>query len=341
MKIGRFGKAIIIALAAAVVILALFGPRLVEKKPVKQETGSMQRPRSGITAKGVVESSEEIVLGSQVKGQIRRMFVSAGSTVSKGQLLLEFDDDKAAAQLQQAKAALSGAESRLRELSSGYRSEDIAMSQAGQQRAEAVYREARNEFERQQRLFSKDATTRVEVTRAEEKLRVAEAQLRESEANVLKYRKGMRSEEVEQARSARDRAAAELRYCEGVMKDYRVLAPISGLVAERMRAAGESTDVGTPLLKLINPDLTRVRAELEETEAGKVTVDQQAEVTADAYPGKVFEAKVTKVLPVVQKKTQKSFDPVASFDINTQEIHLSLKDFTAFKNGMTVTVRFK
>ena len=341
MKIGRFGIVIIIVLAAAVVILALFGPLLVDKKPTKQEVDHMQRPRIGITAKGVVESSEEIVLGSQVKGQIRRMLVSAGTMVSKGQLLLEFDDDKAVAQLQQAKAALDSAESRLRELSSGYRSEDVAMAQSSQQRAEAVYREARSEFERQQRLFSKDAAAKIEVSRAEEKLKIAESQLRESEANLQKYRKGVRREEVEQARAARDRAAADLRYGEVVMKDYRVVAPISGIVAERIREAGESTEIGAPLLKLINPDLTRIRAELDETEVGKVAVGQQAEVTADAFPGKIFEGSVTKVLPIVQKKTQKSFDPVASFDINTQEIHIALKDFSSFKNGMTVTVRFK
>lgn len=341
MKIGRFGMALIASLTFVVIILALFGPRLVEKQPAKQETDRLQRPRTGITAKGVVESSQEVVVGSQIKGQIRRMLVSAGTLVTKGQLLLELDDEKAVAQLQQAKAALQAAEARLRELSAGYRSEDVTMAQTGQQRAEAVYREARDEFERQQRLFSKDAAARIDVTRAEEKLKVAESHLKENEANLQKFRKGVRQEEIEQSRAARDRAAADLRYAEGVLKDYRILAPISGVVAERLRDAGESTEVGAPILKLFNPDLTRIRAELEETEVGKVAPGQAAEVTADAYPGKIFEGSVTKVLPVIQKKTQKSFDPVASFDINTQEIHVALKDFSAFKNGMTVTVRFK
>lgn len=341
MKISRLGMIIILVLAAAVVALALFGPRLVEKKPAQQEAARMQQPRSGITAKGVVESGQEIVLGSQVKGQIRRMLVSAGSSVSKGQLLLEFDDEKALAQLQQSRAALAAAESHLKEVSSGYRSEDVAMAQTSRQRAEAVYQEAKSEFDRQQRLYSKDAAARVDVTRAEEKLKVAEATLRENEANLQKYRTGMRREEVERARAERDRAAADLRYSEGVLRDYRVTAPISGLVAERLRDAGESTEVGTPLMKIFNPDLMRIRAELEETEIGKVAPGQAVEVSADAYPGKLFEGSVTKVLPVVQKKTQKSFDPVASFDINTQEIHITLKDFSAFRNGMTVTVRFK
>lgn len=341
MKIGRFGIVLITTLAVIVIVLALFGPRLVEKQSPKQKTDRPQRSRTGITAKGMVESSQEVTIGSQVKGQIRRMLVSAGTQITKGQLLLELDDEKAVAQLQQAKAGLAAAEARLRELSGGYRSEDVTMAQTGQQRAEAVYREARDEFERQQRLFNKDAAARIDVTRAEEKLKIAESQLRENEANLQKYRKGVRREEIEQARAARDREAADLRYAEGVLRDYRILAPISGVVAERLRDAGESVEVGAPILKLFNPDLARIRAELEETEVGKVQPGQAVEVTADAYPGKIFEGSVTRVLPVIQKKTQKSFDPVASFDINTQEIHLTLKDFSALKNGMTVTVRFK
>ena len=340
MKLGVSGRILIIVLAAAVVLLTLFGPRLVEKKQ-EQHEASVQAPRTGVTAKGLVESGEEIVLSSQVKGQIRRMLITAGSQVAKGQLLVEFVDDKAAAQLQQARAAMASAQSRLQELSAGYRNEDVAMAQSSQQRAEAVYREARDDFDRQQRLLSKEAAAAVEVTQAERRLKVAESDLRESEANLQKYRRGVRSEEIDQARAARDRAAAEVQYWQEMVKDYRVLAPITGLVTERMRESGESTEVNTPLLKLINPNLMRIRAELDETEIGKVTVGQQAEVTADTYPGRVFQASVTKVLPTVKRKSQKSFDPAASFDINTQEVHLGLKDFSDLKNGMTVTVRFK
>lgn len=340
MKLGVSGRIFVVFSAAAVLLLALFGPRLVEKKQPQQEAG-IQAPRTGVSAKGLVESGEEIVLSSQVKGQIRRMLVTAGSQVGKGQLLVEFVDDKAAAQLQQARAALASAQSRLQELSAGYRNEDVAMVQSSRQRAEAVYLEARDDLDRQQRLLKKEAATAVEVTQAERRLRVAEADLRECEANLQKYRSGVRSEEIVQARAARDRAAAEVRYSQEVVKDYRVLAPIAGLVTERMRESGESTEINTPLLKLINPSLMRVRAELDETEIGKVTVGQQAEVTADTYPGRVFQASVTRVLPTVKRKSQKSFDPAASFDINTQEVHLGLKDFSDLKNGMTVTVRFK
>lgn len=74
---------------------------------------------------------------------------------------------------------------------------------------------------------------------------------------------------------------------------------------------------------------------------GRVTVGQLVEVTVEAFRDKIFNGKVIKVFPVVHKKTQKSFDPMASFDINTQKIHIQLDEYPGLKNGMTTTVRFK
>ena len=37
----------------------------------------------------------------------------------------------------------------------------------------------------------------------------------------------------------------------------------------------------------------------------------------------------------------KTFDPLASFDMNSQEIYIRLTDYEGLKSGMTVTVKFK
>lgn len=329
------------AVAAGALLLAVFGPLVLNKKENRPRYAGSASTARTITAKGTVESSEEVMVGSQVQGVVSRVYVSAGDSVAKGQLLLEFDRHKIHAQLLQAQASLAAARAHLSEARAGYRPEEISMAQYGSQRAQTVYQEARAEYERLSRLFHKDAVTAVEVSRAEEQMRVADAQLQSSNANLVKFRAGLRPEEVRSALAGYDRAAADLRMIEAVARDYRIVSPIAGIVAERHRDAGESADINTPLFKLVNPEYSRIRAELEESEVGRVKVGQAAEITADAYPGKVFAGRVTKVFPVVQKKTQKSFDPMASFDINTQEIQVALQDRSAFENGMTVTVRFK
>lgn len=341
MKNGRLGIGIIGALICVAVLIALLGPKLLERKPEPVPVDPGSGAQGGVTAKGVVESGNDIELSSQVKATVSRVLVEDGAAVKAGQLLLEFDSTKIEAQRMQARAALAGAEARYRELTSGYRTEDVTVAKSGRERSLAVFTQAKDEYERQRRLYDKGATTLVELNRAEERLRVSEGELGGAEANLAKFRYGTRNEERDQARAEVERAKAELSFIHGVLKDYRVYAPTSGLVAARFRDAGEGADVGTPLLHLINPETLRIRAELEETDVGRVKEGQKADVTMDAYHGKVFPGTVSKVFPVVLKKTQKSFDPMASFDINTQKIHIRLDDYSGLKSGMTVTVRFK
>ena len=332
---------IIVAVLVAAVVLAVFGPSMTDKINNSTVPGVMAPRKEGVSAKGRVESSEEILLSSQVTAVVEKVYVDAGDNVEKGQLLLEFDTRKIEAQLQQRKASVAVAQAKLADAQAGFRAEDKVAAEHGRQRFQAVFLEAKDEYERLSRLLVKDAVTLVEVKRAEEKLHVAKAQLQEAEVNQEKLRGGFRLHEVRLAEAAYDLAKADVNYAESLLDDYKIYAPISGLVGERFRDRGESTDIETPLFKLINPALARIRAELEETEVGKVQEGQDAQVSVDAYPGKRFDGVVSKVFPLVRKKTQKNFDPMATLDINTQEIHIKLQDSSLLKNGMTVTVRFQ
>lgn len=341
MKNSRFGILIIGALLIVAALLAILGPKLVEKHPEKLPSASDTDKQVGITAKGVVESAEDVELSSQVKGTVARVMVEEGAIVHKGQLLLEFDRSKIEAQHRQARSELAAVGSRYREAAKGYRTEDILMVSSGKERAKAIYDQAKDDYERQRRLFEKGAATQTDLNRALEQLKISEGDLSSSNANLAKYRQGVRSEERDQAGANLERAKAEVQYVESILKDYHLYAPISGIVTERHKDRGEGTDIGTPLFRIVNPETFRIRAELEETDIGRVKEGQQVEVTVEAFRNKVFRGKVSKVFPAVHKKTQKSFDPMASFDINTQKIHIQLEDYPGLRNGMTTTVRFK
>ena len=341
MKNGRLGIIVIGLLMLAAILLAMLGPRLVEKPAARLPAPTPGAQSGGVTAKGVVESADDVELSSQIKGIISRVLVEEGTEVVKGQLLLEFEQDKLHAQRRQVLSGLNAARSRYEEARAGYRGEDVRMVDSGKARAQAVYDQARDEYERQRRLLAQDATTRVELNRAMERLKIAEGDLTGADANLAKHRQGVRSEVREQAKADMERAQADLQYIDSLMKDYRVHAPISGIITERHVDRGEGTDIGTPLFRVINPATLRIRAELEETELGKVTEGQSVEVIAEAFRDKVYHGKVSTIFPVIHKKSQKSFDPIASFDINTQKIHITLDNYSGLRNGVTVTVRFK
>ena len=340
MKNNRFGILLITLLIVLAIGLAILGPMLFRQKAPKESPPVQQTKGSFLAAKGIVESEEAVQINSQVKGAIMKMRADESDMVKKGEPLVTLDSSTLAAKINAAEAALDEAKAHLKELERGYRTEDIEMAKSRFKSAEATYLNAQDEYERQGRLYDKNATTVIELKRAEEKMKVAAQGLNESKAALQKFQKGARAEEIEGARAMVGKAAAELQYHKALLRDYTVLSPIDGIVAERFKDDNETVDIGTPLLKLINPQKLRIRAELEETDVGKIKNGQDVEVYADAYKDTVFHGKVYKVFSVVRRKAQRTFDPAASFDINTQGIYIKLDDSSGLKDGMTVNVRF-
>lgn len=340
MKNNRFGILIISALVIAAVALALYGPLIFRKEVNKSVTYVQQTADAAVTSKGVVESEDEVQLGSQVAGIIQSVRAKEGDLVRKGQPLVILDSGKALARVKQAEAQERESRERLMELEKGPRSEDIEIARDRAKRAEVVYNQAKDEFQSQERLYRKDATTLIELDRAQERMKTEAEELKSAESNLQKLLKGERQEQIEQAKAEVARNSADKNYSQELLKEYIVSSPIDGVVSARQKEEGEIVDIGTPLMKLINPQKMRIRAEIEETDVGKVKDGQPVEVISDAYRGKVYRGKVYKIFPDVKRKAQKTFDPMASFDVNTQQIYIRLDDFTGLKDGMTVTVRY-
>lgn len=340
MKGNRTGIIVIGSLALAAIVLAVLGPMLVSKREEGPNRRADRPSSSFLTAKGMVESADEAEIGSRVAGSIVKIGVREGEQVRRGQLLVSLDNGTVEAKIQEAEARKREAQAELREFEAGSRSEDVESARARMQRAEDVCRFAEDRFQRQERLYRKDAVTLLERNRAEEELKVAREELREARANLDKLLKGEREERVERARAAVAQSTADGEYYRSLLRDYAITSPIDGIVAERLREPGEAVDIGTPILRLVDPAKTRIRAEIEESDVGKVSEGDPVEVTVDAYPGKIYRGRVSRVFSVVRKRALKNFDPMASFDINTQKIHINLDDFSELKNGMTVTVKF-
>lgn len=340
MKKSRYGILMVALFLAAAISLAVLGPLIVKKRDAGIPTHIQKLKEYAVTSKGLVESEDDIEIGSQISGIISEIRADKGDEVKKGQTLVVFDRAKITARLKMTEAMLSGAQAQLKELESGFRAEDIDMAGSRAKRAESIYEKAKNEYERQKRLYSKNASTFVDLERAEEKMKVAGEELEEARTNLRKLQKGVRQEEIDRAKASVEQALSDLKYHRALLRDYMIVSPFDGVIVERFRDAHETVEEGTPILTLLDPKKLKIRAELEETDVGKVTEGQSVEVYSEAYRDKVFHGKVYKVFPAVKRKSQRTFDPASSFDINTQEIHIRLDDFAGLKSGMSLTVKF-
>lgn len=152
---------------------------------------------------------------------------------------------------------------------------------------------------------------RLEVQRAEALLRKLEAELARS--SELFERKLIAADlhdklryDVETQRAVYRMAQLELSYTD-------IVAPISGVVAQRMAKVGNLIQLNSPVFRIV--DTTRLEATLNvpEREIATMRAGAPVSMTADALPGRVFEGRIARVSPVVDAGSG-TFRVVCTFD---------------------------
>ena len=217
--------------------------------------------RATVTATGTVNAVTTVLVGTQVSGTIKEIFVDFNSPVKKGQLLAQIDPELSQTRVAQARANLQSAE-------------------AGVEKATAVLRDANRTFERNRTLWERNYIARSELDTSETSQQSATAQLSVAKA------------QVGQARAALQQEETNLQYT-------RILSPVDGVVISRNVDVGQTVAASfqTPTLFSIAQDLTRMQIEtnVDEADIGRIRVDQMVQFTVDSYPDNLFPGRVAEV----------------------------------------------
>jgi membrane fusion protein, multidrug efflux system len=88
-----------------------------------------------------------------------------------------------------------------------------------------------------------------------------------------------------------DSAKAQLDLAKLQLSYTKIKAPSDGFASKLAVHPGQLVSVGQPVIELV-PTATYVLANFKETQVGKMHVDQKAEISVDAYPGRKFEGTV-------------------------------------------------
>jgi multidrug efflux pump subunit AcrA (membrane-fusion protein) len=287
-----------------------------------------------IRATGTAIPDTTIKLSARTEAQVIEIKAREGDRVEKGQVLILQDNAVARHQHELALAEARVAEARLAKLVAGNRPEEIATSEAQVAQAQALAARVRAEvqsarakkkeaesnasmYERmfrqgvvspQQRLSAKTRaeSTAADVSEMEAKLRENEAALKAEKARLRLMRAGAREEDVAAARSELNRARENANLLRVKMEHARTVAPISGIVSERVVEPGDLARVGSHLLSLVNTERLRIQTQISELDLPKVKIGQTVDVTFDAYPTRKFTGKVQRVFPTVDPESRQA-----------------------------------
>jgi HlyD family secretion protein len=258
-----------------------------------------------VTAGRVEGAGPTLSLGSAASGTVRDVLVREGERVHAGEALITLDCQPIEAELQAREAQLAAAQAAFDRTRNGSRPDEIAVGEAVVGYSQARNDEAQKTLERTEKMHEGVSVTVAHMLEVERDARIAAAQLTEARAKLSLLRAGSREEDVREAQSRRDAAAAEVAASRARLDQCSIRAPVDGVVLEVRANQGRflSLAVPEPLLRMAADDPLRVRAEIELRDLGRVCVSQRAAVTAEAFPNTSIRAQVASISPEVTART--------------------------------------
>ena len=261
-------------------------------------------PDNTLRVSGHVEATE-VHVASEVGGRILELRVDEGARLNRGDLIATLDTRDTELQIQRARADRDAVVAQLRLLEAGSRIEDIRQAEAQVDAAEAEamsiqadLKAAQLDLDRFEALLKAnagsqkqrdDAKARVDGTR--ERLRSAEERVRAARETVARLKQGARPEEISAARARVAAGDAQIAVLEKAFADARIVAPVAGVVTQKLVDAGEIVMRGTPIVVVTDLDNAWANLFVPEPMVPRVKLGQPAKVVTDAggegLPGKV------------------------------------------------------
>ena len=130
------------------------------------------------------------------------------------------------------------------------------------------------------------------------------AQLSLERAKQLAARQFSPQATVDQAQSQFDQANAGIAKTQAIISQKLVRAPFDGELGVRKVEVGQYLTAGTQIVSLTDLSNLYANFTIPEKDSGQLKVGQSVRIKVDAYPGKLFEGKITTIEPQVSTDTR-------------------------------------
>jgi len=264
---------------------------------------------------GTVDSNQVVVSG-RLQGRLLQLLVNVGSQVKKGDLIGVLDSSELEAEARAAAATIDGMRYKVAEMQAtlqatrGSTKGGVANAQARLEsaraqllQAEATLQRTQSDSQRSIELAKEGVESDQDRVQAESSLAAqtalvqslqqevsaAEADLNTSLANVHTAQAAERT--VDSTRAQVDNAESLLKLAEVRLTYTKIYAPVAGTVLVRAALQGEVLKPGQPIVTIVDPKDTWVRAEIPETDGDGIGLGEMLRIRLPGgtiTSGKVF-----------------------------------------------------
>jgi len=258
-----------------------------------------------LDSKGYIMPVQRILISPKVTGMIVKLDILEGRRVKKGDILAELEDVDYQADLAHAESFLESARQHLEEIVAMLPKE-IGQAKAELDRAKPDLAQLKADFKRSGDLYLKQkAVSQLDYEVAESKYRQADQRV-QSLQFALELLESSRGKKVAAAKADVRQAEADLAKAKWRFDNCKIRAPIDGTILRKNAEEGN----------LVNPiamngsyslcdlaDLSDLEVELtiEERDISKVIPGQKCKVRTEAYPDRIYEGVVSRLMPIADR----------------------------------------
>ncbi|MBI5193368.1 MAG: HlyD family secretion protein [Nitrospirae bacterium] len=296
-----------------------------------------------VAAEGKVETLPglEVDVGSEITGRIEKIYVNEGDRVKKGQLIAKLSNRDIEAKQKEAETELEVAKSKLREIASGSRAEEVKRAEANYEAAVADMELAKKNLERYESLFRDGVIPKAMLDERENAFRVASSRMKAAEEEKRLIEKGPKEETLRLLEDSVKKAEASVEYFKWVIEKTLITAPISGKVIHKNLFEGEMITEDFAILTIADVDKIRINAEVDETDIALIQIKDPVDITSEAYRGKIFKGEIEDIAGYAGERNIRPNNPAKNLAMKIIKVKIRLLEKTPFKLGMTVDVRIR
>jgi len=246
---------------------------------------------SQVTASGEIKPTTYTNVTAQGFGRITQILVKEGDKIKKGDRLLLQEAVQATADVQAQSAAINSSEMGVEAAEASFRS-----AQADLIQQQANLEKAKLDWERGQGLFKDGLIPKQDFDQRKSTYDAAFAAVDSSKARVQSLKA-----QLNQTQSMVNQNKAVLVHTKDILSKTTYISPINGIVSYLPVRLGEyvvpgiQNSNGSFLMTLSDMSVVTAEVKVDETDIVNVRTGQDADVTIDAVPGKVFKGKVTEI----------------------------------------------
>lgn len=268
----------------------------------------VQNITESVYASGIVKSKNQYEVYSTVNGVIAQNLVAEGDLVHKGDIILTLVNETPKLNTENARIAATYS-------SLPFNADKLKQLKANIDLAGAILQNDSALFQRQQNLWKEGIGTRNELEQRELAMKNAATSY---QSLLLQYNNLKR-----EINFAAQQSYKNLQISNSVNNDYAIKARQDGRVYNILKEPGEMVNTQTPIAVIGDKNEFVMELQVDEYDIGKIRLGQKVFVNMDSYKGKVFEATITKIQPLMNERSR-SFEVEASFTTRPTDLYPNL-----------------